>query len=69
MKRDQLCVDTICWSSFPVERALEGIVSTGIFRVELCASLGSCEHAAPESLGRRHGHSLIYHAHATLLRR
>ena len=52
MKRDQLCVDTICWSSFPVERALKGIVSADISRVELCASLGSCDHAAPESLGQ-----------------
>ena len=52
MKRDQLCVDTICWNSFPLERALEGIASTGVSRVELCASLGSCDHAAPESLGR-----------------
>ena len=59
MKRDQLCVDTICWSSFPVERALEGIASTGISRVELCASLGSCDHAAPESLGRDASEKLL----------
>ena len=52
MKRNQLCVDTICWSSFPIERALAGVAGSGISRVELCASLGSCEHAAPESLGR-----------------
>ena len=51
MKREQLCIDTICWSHFPVERALAGIAKVGIPRVELCASLGASDHAAPESFG------------------
>ena len=52
MRADQICIDTICWSSFPLERALAGIAEIGVPRVELCASLGTCDHAAPESFGQ-----------------
>ena len=54
MRADQICIDTMCYTAFPLERALAGIAQIGVSRVELCASLGegSCEHAAPEKLGR-----------------
>ena len=56
MRTDQLCVNTMCYTAFPLDRALAGIAETGISRVELCSSVGSsergsCEHAAPERLG------------------
>ena len=51
MKAEQLCVDTICYRAFPLERALSGIAEAGISRVELCASVRDCNHAAPERLG------------------
>ena len=51
MKTEQLCVDTMCYTAFPLDRALGAIVEAGIRRVELCASVGYCDHAAPERLG------------------
>ena len=51
MKAEQLCVDTMCYTAFPLERALSGIAEAGISRVELCASVLDCNHAAPERLG------------------
>ena len=51
MKLDQLCVNTMCYTAFDLEQALAGIGQTGIERVELCASVGYCDHAAPERLG------------------
>jgi sugar phosphate isomerase/epimerase len=59
MRADQLCIDTICWNVFPLERALAGIAEIGIPQVELCASLGTCDHAAPESFGRRGSDKLL----------
>ncbi|OGR24226.1 MAG: hypothetical protein A2139_11110 [Desulfobacca sp. RBG_16_60_12] len=52
MRAEQLCIDTICYNAFPLERALAGIAECGIRRVELCSSVDSCDHAAPERLGR-----------------
>src|SRR3990172_12900767 len=52
MRAEQLCIDKICYNAFPLERALTGIAECGIRRVELCSSVGSCDHAAPERLGR-----------------
>ena len=51
MRSNQLVIDTMCYTDFPLERALSGIAEAGISRVELCASVGSCDHAAPERLG------------------
>ena len=51
MKAEQLIVDTMCYTHFPLERALSGIAGTGISRIELCATVGSCNHGAPEQLG------------------
>lgn len=51
MKFDQLCVNTMCYTSFDLDQALAGIAQTGVKSVELCASLGYCDHAAPEKLG------------------
>lgn len=51
MRADQLVIDTMCYTDFPLERALSGIADAGISRVELCSSVGSCDHAAPERLG------------------
>ena len=51
MRAEQLVIDTMCYTDFPLERALSGIAEAGISRVELCASLDSCDHAAPEHLG------------------
>jgi sugar phosphate isomerase/epimerase len=51
MRAEQLVVDTMCYTNFPLERALGGIAEAGISRVELCSSVGSCDHAAPERLG------------------
>ena len=51
MKPSQLAVTTMCYCDFPLERALAGIASCGITRVELCASVGYCDHAPPERLG------------------
>ena len=53
MKAEQLVIDTMCYTDFPLERALSGIADAGVSRVELCASVGSCNHAAPEHLGPR----------------
>ena len=41
----------MCYRAFPLDRALCGIAGTGIRRVELCASMGFCDHASPERLG------------------
>ena len=51
MKSEQLIIDTMCYTHYPLERALSGIAEAGISRVELCASVGSCDHGAPEQLG------------------
>ncbi len=51
MRAEQLIVDTMCYTHFPLERALSGIAGAGISRVELCATVGSCNHTAPEQLG------------------
>ena len=53
MRAEQLVVDTMCYTDFPLERALSGIAEAGISRVELCSSVGSCDHAAPERFGAR----------------
>jgi len=50
MNCSQLAVTTMCYCAFPLERALAGIASCGITVVELCASVGYCDHAAPERL-------------------
>jgi len=51
MRTEQLVIDTMCYTDFPLERALSGIAEAGVSRVELCASIDSCDHAAPERLG------------------
>ena len=53
MRSDQLVIDTMCYTDFPLERALRGIADAGISQVELCASVGSCDHAAPGAVGAR----------------
>jgi sugar phosphate isomerase/epimerase len=58
MRAEQLVIDTMCYTDFPLERALKGIAETGISRVELCASMDSCDHAAPERLGPGGGNRL-----------
>ena len=59
MKTEQLVVDTMCYTDFPLERALSGIAESGVSRVELCASMDSCDHAAPERLGPGGGGKLL----------
>ena len=51
MRSDQLIADTMCYTNFPLERALSGIAEIGFSRVELCASVESCVHGAPEHVG------------------
>lgn len=51
MKAEQLVIDTMCYTDFPLDRALRGIAEAGISHVELCASLDSCDHVAPDHLG------------------
>jgi sugar phosphate isomerase/epimerase len=51
VRANQLCVSTICYHPFSLERALAGIAALGARNVELAALVGFCDHAAPERLG------------------
>jgi sugar phosphate isomerase/epimerase len=78
MIASQLCITTICYHPFTLERALAGIAETGVSAVELAALVGFCDHAAPERLGsnaarelsqllNRHGlHAVSLSGHADL---
>ena len=55
MNSSQLAVTTMCYCDFPLERALEGVATSGIRSVELCGSVGYCDHAAPDRLGPNAG--------------
>jgi L-ribulose-5-phosphate 3-epimerase len=78
MKPSQLCIATICYHPFTLERALSGIAEIGVPAVELAALVGFCDHAAPERLGpdaarqlskllRSHGlHAVSFSGHTDL---
>jgi sugar phosphate isomerase/epimerase len=51
VRANQLCVSTICYHPFSLERALAGIAALGATNVELAALVAFCDHAAPERLG------------------